>query len=178
MDGSRCGCSLQISFGFNACEDFASRSLLHTSPPPLLFHAIWLVLFPTLRTKSSSLLSSSSRVASRPVTRTLPGLRRFSPTVLRFFCIAFFSGTFLLFFWVFLEELVSRMNVGCVAYFEGGKKRRHTTTREYNSTLTRAEERRGQSQNFLRTFIYWAAQPSSSTSGEVVLFTVLSDIYY
>lgn len=81
-----------IPFGFTRARFFASRPLLHLRR--LFFLAIWLVLSST-RAKSSLV---SYRVALRPVTHTLPGLRRFSPTVLRFFCMRFFRKLFYFFF--------------------------------------------------------------------------------
>lgn len=58
-----------------------------------------------------------------------------------FFVLRFFRRLFCFFFWVFLEELVSRMNVGCVAYFEGGKKKEthnHTWIQLYSYSGRRA----------------------------------------
>lgn len=58
------------------------------------------------------------------------------------------------------------MDVGCV-WPISGKEETHTTTREHNSTLTEAEERRAASCARLYTP---AAQPPASISGEVVPF--------
>jgi len=142
----------QISFGFANAEDFSLLVPSASPLPPLLPRNMARPLSDFPHRVLSCLV-----LASRPVTRTLPGLRRFSPTVLRFFCMRF-SETFLLFFWGFSRRVSFTNERRLCGLFQ--RKRRHTTKREHNSTLTEAEERRGQSRNFLRAFIYPAAQPS------------------
>lgn len=156
MDGSRVALLPRFRFQF----PLASRTprIFRFSPPPLhlrrlFFLAIWLVLFPTFRTKSSLFLCSRS-VPSLAHCQGYDGFR------LRFcdFFVCVFSETFLLFFWGFSRRVSFTNERRLCGLFQ--RKRRHTTKREHNSTLTEAEERRGQPRNFLRAFIYRAAQPS------------------
>lgn len=127
---------------------------------------------------SSQYGSFSSRVsAPNPLSRLVLVSRRVPSLAhcqgydgfrLRFcdFFVCVFSETFLLFFWGFSRRVSFTNERRLCGLFQ--RKRRHTTKREHNSTLTEAEERRGQSRNFLRAFIYSTAQPLSSTSGKVV----------
>lgn len=117
----------QISFGFASAEDF---SLLAPSasplPPPLLPRNMARPLsdFP-----HRVLFLSRARVASRHShTARVTTVFAYGFAI---FLYAFFRRLFYFFFGVFLEELVSRMNVGCVAYFS----ERGDTQPNVNTTL-------------------------------------------
>lgn len=167
MDGSRAELLPRFQFQFpltSRTRGFWLLALSASPPRPLLPRNMARLLPDFPHQILSRLVFVSRRVPSLAHCQGYDGFR------LRFcdFFVCVFSEAFLLFFWGFSRRVSFTNERRLCGLFR--RKRRHTTKREHNSTLTEAEERRGQPRNFLRAFIYSAAQPLSSTSGKVVLF--------